>query len=87
MSSACTSTNRSPTLTATCSRRPFWPSISWTMRSSWSFSGPAGATRRRARCTAGFEPAAVDRLQQVVDRVDLERLDGVLVEGGDENDA
>ena len=31
-----------------------------------------------------LEPAGVDRLQQVVDRVDLERLDGVFVEGRDE---
>ena len=57
------------------------------MRSSWSFSGRASAPRRRrARCDGRFEPRRVDRLQQVVDRVHLERLDGVLVEGGHEND-
>ncbi len=33
-----------------------------------------------------LEPRRVDRLQQVVDRVDLERLDRVLIVGRDEND-
>ena len=32
------------------------------------------------------EPRRIDRLQQVVDRVDLERLDGVLIVRGDEDD-
>ncbi len=33
-----------------------------------------------------FEPRLIDRFQQVVDRVDLERLDGVLIVRGDEDD-
>ena len=32
-----------------------------------------------------LEPRRVHRLEQVIDGVDLERLDGVLVEGGDEH--
>ena len=43
---------------------------------------PVRARARRAACSR----AALDRLQQVVDGVQLERLDGELVEGGDERD-
>ena len=41
---------------------------------------PAGPLHRQ------LEPRLVDRLQQVVDRVDLERLDGVLIVRRDEDD-
>jgi hypothetical protein len=33
-----------------------------------------------------FQPSSFDRFEEVVDGVDLERLDGVLVEGGDEDE-
>ena len=85
MSSAWTRTNRSFTLTATWSRRSFWPAIIRTSRSSWSAErlglAPALAGPRHRL----FEPRRLDRLQHVVDGVDLERLDGALVEGGDED--
>ena len=58
------------------------------MRSIW----PSGRLERRgAHPPAGafdglFEPGRLHRLQQVVHRVHLERLDGVAVERGDEHD-
>ena len=90
ISSAWTSRNRSPTLTATCSRRLCRPATSWTMllragRSAGAAGRPLAAgplCDRRFRALA----AAIHRLQQVVDGVHLERLDGVLVEGGHEDD-
>ena len=51
-----------------------------------SSSGRSAAIRRRARCDRHLEPRRIDRLQQIVDRVDLERLDRVLIEGRDEDD-
>jgi hypothetical protein len=48
--------------------------------------GRSIAFRRRARSTETSEPRLIHRLHQVVDGVDLERLDGVLVEGGHEDD-
>ena len=99
ISSACTSRKRSPTLIASRSRRLCRSVTSWTIFSSCSSIDPAidrraavpasGRSvdmRRRARSTATSSRFRVDRLQQVVDRVDLERLDRVLIERGDEDD-
>ena len=93
ISSAWTSRNRSPTLIASCSRRPcrsaqqlddaleFGRSSGGSPRPA-DRGRPAAAPARRA-CSSR---AGVDRLQQVVDRVHLERLDRVLIEGGDEDE-
>ena len=93
ISSACTSRKRSPTLIASRSRRLWRSATSWTIFSSWSLidagPGPPSDPCRpaaAARSSGDLEPRLVDRLQQVVDRVDLERLDRVLIVGGDEDD-
>ena len=82
---------RSPTLTATWSRR-FCRPATITIRTSWSSCRPAAGPRARRPRAARLhrpgpvEPGGIHRLQQVVDGVDLERLDRVLVEGRDEHD-
>ena len=94
MSSACTSRKRSPTLIASRSRRLCRSATSWTI-----FSSSALADVRRSRSAGAIggdapprpldrdlEARLIDRLQQVVDRVDLERLDRVLIVRGDEDD-
>ena len=55
---------------------------------SRSASAPSrsSVSRLRARSMARLHALGVERFQQVVDGVDLERLDRVLVERGDEND-
>ena len=45
-------------------------------------SGACARVRQR-----DVEPLLAERLEQVIDRVHLERLDGVLLEGGDEDDS
>ena len=62
--------------------------IIFTSRSSWSLTGSG---RSEAQPSPGpgqrlFQAGRVDRLQKVVDRVDLECLDGVLIERGDEHE-
>ena len=88
-SSAWTSRNRSPTLTASWSRRSCRSASSSTMLLEVGRSAAASASERRRRGPLDglLEPRRLDRLQQVVDRVHLERLDRVLVERGDEHDA
>ena len=64
-----------------------WPAIS--LDQPVELAAPAGSVRRRRRAAGPLDgrlqPARVDRLQQVVDGVHLEGLDGALVEGGDED--
>ena len=59
------------------------------MRSIWSSSGAsrAGADPLTRTLDRLLEPGSLDRLQQIVDGVHFERLYGVPVEGGDEDDA
>ena len=89
ISSAWTSRNRSPTLTASCSRRLLAVADQLddllelvVQRAPRSATDAACAPAR----TAVLEARRLDRLQQVVDGVDLERLDRVLVERRDEDD-
>ena len=89
ISSACTSRNRSPTLIASRSRRLCRSATSWTIFSSWSLFGALPPIERHPPARAlqrQLEPRRIDRLQQVVDRVDLERFDRVLIVRGHEDD-
>ena len=47
---------------------------------------PIGGDAAPRPIDGDLEPRLIDRLQQVVDRVDLERLDRVLIVGRDEDD-
>ena len=86
MSSAWTSRNRSPTLTAICSRWSWRSPTSLTIFSSCSFNGAVGSNPPARALDRLLQALRLDRLQQVVDRVHLERLDRVLVERGHEDD-
>src|SRR3954463_16204170 len=46
----------------------------------------ACSMRSCARFTVSRQPRLLDRLQQIVDRIDFERADSVLVVGGNEGD-
>ena len=58
------------------------------MRSIWSFERRLSGRRDPLARPLDrlLEPGRLDRLQQIVHRVHLERLDGMPVEGGDEDD-
>ncbi len=75
----------------------FFPFMTGSRRTSRALTSPAslghlvvefgGVGQKRPRALHRFaEPLPGDGLQQVVDRVDLEGLDGVLVEGSGEDD-
>ena len=86
-SSAWTSRNRSPTLTRELA--PALLPVAISLHDLLEVLVQRLARRRAAgatRWTRLLEPRRLDRLQQVVDRVHLERLDGVLVERRDEDD-
>ena len=91
ISSAWTSMNRSPDLDGhlvapdLTVRHHFDDLLELVVQRAPPAAGRSELSRRRARASACSSRAGVHRLQQVVDGVDLERLDGVLVEGGHEH--